>query len=401
MTSFGYNTLGFGAFPSRGNPGLGLWVWGTNNAGEMGSGSNSDANNRRSTPTQLGTDVDWFGLAFRNNAAGHVAALKGTPDANGGGELYMWGDNYHGQLGLGDKNSRSVPVQVGSKTDWVSVSMADHITHAIDGDGKLYAWGKDDDNGVFGNSRATDNQSAPVQIGALTNWSKQIAHTHDGDSCIAIKTDGTMWSWGLNNVGQLGTGTVVQRSSPLQIGALTTWSQIAAASQTCLALKTDGTIWVWGKNTYGELGLGLTDANVKKSSPVQIGSDTNWAKISGAQDNFGAIKTTGALYMWGRGTVGEIGQGTVVNVSVPTQVGSDTDWLEVFVASQHVLAIKTNGEMYAWGENRSQGNLGIGTVVSMSVPTQVNIGTDWGPDYALSNTISGGNQTTQALRPEQ
>ena len=105
--------------------------------------------------------------------------------------------------------------------------------------------------------------------------------------------------------------------------------------------------------------------------------------------------------MWGRGTVGEIGKGPVVNVSVPTQVGSDTDWLEVFVASQHVLAIKTNGEMYAWGENRSQGNLGIGTVVSMSVPTQVNIGSDWGPDYALSNTVSGGNQTTQALRPEQ
>ena len=106
---------------------------------------------------------------------------------------------------------------------------------------ELYAWGRNDDGQLGLNN--TDNRSSPVQIGALTGWS-QIAggYAH----CIATKTDGTLWAWGANGSGRLGLNDTANRSSPVQVGALTTWSQVAAADTHSLALKTDGTLWAWG-----------------------------------------------------------------------------------------------------------------------------------------------------------
>jgi alpha-tubulin suppressor-like RCC1 family protein len=95
--------------------------------------------------------------------------------------------------------------------------------------------------------------------------------------CSAIKTNGTLWTWGANGSGQLGDGTVDNRSSPVQIGSLSNWSQVSALNVYCLAIKTDGTLWAWGFNGSGQLGDG-TDIN--KSSPIQIGSLSNWEKAN-------------------------------------------------------------------------------------------------------------------------
>ena len=101
-----------------------------------------------------------------------------------------------------------------------------------------------------------------------------------GAFSLAIKTDGTLWSWGHNSYGQLGigiAGSYQGRSSPVQIGALTTWSKIAAGQRHSTAIKTDGTVWTWGWNEHGQLGLGDT---TDRSSPVQVGSLTNWETIA-------------------------------------------------------------------------------------------------------------------------
>ena len=88
-----------------------------------------------------------------------------------------------------------------------------------------------------------------------------------------------LWSWGRNAYyGQLGLGDTAKRSSPVQVGALTTWSKIAAGQRHSTAIKTDGTLWSWGRNSYGQLGLGGTDYAV--SSPVQVGSLTTWVNIA-------------------------------------------------------------------------------------------------------------------------
>ena len=104
---------------------------------------------------------------------------------------------------------------------------------------------------------------------------------------IAIKTDGTLWVWGNNVSGRLGLGDITNRSSPVQVGTLTNWSSVSAGSHT-MAIKTDGTLWAWGSNGSGRLGLGdITD----RSSPVQVGALTNWYSVDlGNSDHTMAIK---------------------------------------------------------------------------------------------------------------
>jgi alpha-tubulin suppressor-like RCC1 family protein len=112
-----------------------------------------------------------------------------------------------------------------------------------------------------------------VQVGVLTTWSNIAAGV---DQMIATKTDGTLWSWGRNYNGQLGLNDTANRSSPVQVGALTTWSKVATGAQHCLAIKTNGTLWSWGYNHRGQLGI----ENINKySSPVQIGALTKWSVL--------------------------------------------------------------------------------------------------------------------------
>ena len=94
---------------------------------------------------------------------------------------------------------------------------------------------------------------------------------------IAIKTDGTLWSWGKNLYGQLGDGTIISRSSPVQVGTGTSWSNIVSSRASTMATKTDGTLWTWGSNNNGQLGQGNI---IDRSSPVQVGVLTSWSKIS-------------------------------------------------------------------------------------------------------------------------
>jgi alpha-tubulin suppressor-like RCC1 family protein len=154
---------------------------------------------------------------------------------------------------------------------------------AIKNDGTLWAWGSNND-GRLGLNNTTSN-SSPVQVGSLNNWAHVMPGS--GSFSLAIKTDGTLWSWGLNGSGQLGLGDTTNRSSPVQVGSLTDWAYAGVTSAGSFALKTDGTIWAWGTNSSGQLGLGDT---TNRSSPVQIGSINTWLDISTApfnQSSFG------------------------------------------------------------------------------------------------------------------
>jgi len=103
-----------------------------------------------------------------------------------------------------------------------------------------------------------------------------------------------LYAWGSNSNGQIGDGTIVDKSSPVQIGSLTNWAQVSSGGGSCGALKTDGTLWTWGVNNNGNLGLGNV---VYRSSPVQVGALTNWQLISvGSSANSAAIKTDGTLW---------------------------------------------------------------------------------------------------------
>jgi len=108
----------------------------------------------------------------------------------------------------------------------------------------------------------------------LTNW----AQVSSGGACIAsVKTDGTIWAWGINLNGRLGDNTVIERSSPVQIGALTNWSKVSAGNNSISAIKADGTMWGWGRNNNGQIG---DNTIADRSSPVQIGALTDWIQTA-------------------------------------------------------------------------------------------------------------------------
>jgi alpha-tubulin suppressor-like RCC1 family protein len=326
--------------------------------------------------------------------------------------LWAWGRNFinlafpttsvSGQLGDGTIVDKSSPVQIGSLTNWKQVSAGADHSLAIKTDGTLWAWGHQTggyssfattvDEGALGDGTII-NKSSPVQIGALTNW-KQISGGL-GFS-VAVKTDGTIWTWGSNRTGQLGSATVVRRSSPVQIGSLTNWKQVAAGSYHTAAVKRDGTIWTWGENDRGQLGDGTV---VRKSSPIQVGLLTNWYQVSCGDFYTAAIKTDGTLWVWGHNNDGQLGLGDKTHRSSPVQVGSLTNWKQVecnfsnqTVSSSYTLAIKTDGTLWAWGDN-GNGHLGDGTTTSKSSPIQVGLLTNW-------KQISAGDDLSAAVKTD-
>jgi len=286
--------------------------------------------------------------------------------------LWSWGQNNVGQLGLGNTTYYSSPKQIGAITTWTTIAQGYQHKLAIKTDGTLWSWGYNGD-GQLGLNSATVSYSSPKQVGALTNWLKVAANFY---ASFAIKTDGTLWSWGQSQSGQLGLGNVTSYSSPKQIGALTTWSFVSAGALCCYAIKTDGTLWSWGRNDTGQLGLGNSGAGTYKSSPNQVGALTTWLNISAGSYFAIAVKTDGTLWTWGYNAQGQLALGNVTYYSSPKQVGLLTTWSKSSSLTQSVIAIKTDGTMWGWGVN-SSGQLGLGDTTVRSSPAQIGSLTTW------------------------
>jgi alpha-tubulin suppressor-like RCC1 family protein len=198
-------------------------------------------------------------------------------------------------------------------------------------DGTLWAWGRNED-GQLGTGNRVD-RSSPVQVGVLTNWYQ--AETSTTRNSAAIKTDGTLWGWGFGQTGDIGDGNVISRSSPVQIGALTNWYQVSLGSNGAAAVKTNNTVWTWGSGSYGRLGDGTT---VPKNSPVQVGALANWAQVAAGSFHTIASKTDGTLWVWGRNSYGQLGTNNVTNRSSPVQVGALSSWAQVAAGTYSSLA---------------------------------------------------------------
>jgi alpha-tubulin suppressor-like RCC1 family protein len=189
--------------------------------------------------------------------------------------VWTWGMNSSGQLGDGTVTSRSSPgTTAGGGTNWSSVSIGQQHSAAIKTDGVLWTWGNNA-CGRLGDSTITA-RSSPGTIASGTNWSSVssgLYHT------AAIKTDGTLWTWGSNAYGRLGDGTTTYRSSPgTTAGGGTNWSSVSGGQSHTAAVKTDGTLWTWGNNACGRLGDSTITA---RSSPgTTAGGGTNWSSVS-------------------------------------------------------------------------------------------------------------------------
>jgi alpha-tubulin suppressor-like RCC1 family protein len=320
-----------------------------------------------SSPTQLGADTDW--ASVHGSSTGATLAIKTD------GTLWSWGQDYSGTgvLGHGDVIQRSSPVQIGSLTTWATAGTAGYASFAIKTDGTLWSWGKGN-SGQTGHGDRVD-RSSPTQVGSLTNWAT-VGQRGPNGPAFAIKTDGTLWGWGSGSNGASGHGDTIGRSSPVQVGSLTNWRSISCGNLYVVATKTDNTMWSWGRCLSGALGHG---DDVSRSSPTQIGSLTTWSKAT-----FGmggpvalAIKTDGTAWAWGFNTHGQTGQGDTIVHSSPVQIGSLTDWSTPRTGGYFQSAIKTDGTLWTWGRG-DDGQLGNGLAINLSSPVQIGSQADWG-----------------------
>ena len=375
-----------------------LWGWKSNSAGQLGTGNTIF----QSSPVLIANGVRTVVGAGPNSDVDITTQFITTDN-----KLLAIGSNSNGKLGTGEaigyfvsnttiRQSRSSPSQIGSTGTWISVSFGSDSAVGIKTNRSLWAWGRNSD-GQLGTGN-TISRSSPVQVGTSVDWKLvSMRYSHS----LAIKSNGTLWAWGHNFDGQLGTGDVIYRSSPVQVGTLTNWAKVSAGANHSFAIKNDGTLWAWGSNAGGQLGTGEL---LNKSSPVQVGTLTNWATISANQHSL-AVKTDGTLWAWGGGLAGELGTGDNVRRSSPVQVGTLTNWKSAVAGNSFSLGIKTDGTLWVWGYN-FDGQLGTGDVIYRSSPVQVGTLTNWAHvNAAVYHTIAlktdgtfwawGGNQDGQ------
>jgi len=293
-----------------------LWAWGSNGSGELGN----DTTSHQNLPVHIGNAVDWQSV---------MATDRMTVAVKNDGTLWAWGMNNIGQLGDGTTTDLHIPMQIGTDSDWQSINGGYWQTLGIKTDGTLWGWG---DGMAIG---LPADQHAPAQIGTDTNW--QIA-TGGARYSVALKTDGTLWSWGLNTHSQLGYFTAnFYTDSPAQVGTDNDWQNVATGYWHSVALKTDGTLWTWGYSYAGQLGNGN---NNHEETPVQIGTASNWQTIAAGHSTTLALKTDGSLWV-----CGALGGYSL------SQVGTDTDWQKVYSGGGFAVALKNDGSMWTWGNN--------------------------------------------------
>jgi len=387
---FGYNVLGFGSFANRAS-GFHLWRWGNVGGGNRGDGLAFTANTSLmvSSPTLIDDPID-LPYEYGDGPLGGVvnqdkiSTGNQTVHAIVEGKLFGWGNNTNGAIGKGDVAEASSPVQIGDGEDWECITEAEASCLAIRG-GKLFSWGINS-NGQLGDGTVI-TRSSPVQIGSSTNW------TAVGNSAAngwALNSNGEQYVWGSNANGRLGDGTVIARSSPVQVAG-TDWKGWAFGSGSCCYfLKTNGTLFVCGEQNTGSFGNGA--AADQTSSPIQIGSDTDWAEIRTCATGTIAMKTNGTIWTWGGGASGAGGHGDVINRSVPTQVGSSTTWISIGTATgENACWAVDAGVLFFWGDQNTTGGGGIGINVNdCSSPIAVAGGfTDWVFATASANTALG------------
>ena len=307
-------------------------------------------------------------------AAGHshTVALKSD------GTVWAWGSNLDGQLGDGTTIHRYSPVQVkgsggaGFLTGVSAVAAGYSHTVALKSDGTVWAWGWNS-RGQLGDGTGT-NSNTPVQVkgaGGAGFLDDVSAIAAGSEHTVALKSDGTVWTWGLNNRGQLGNGTDINSATPVQVrgsggaGFLTGVSAIAAGFGHTVALKSDGTVWTWGHNTNGQLGDGTSGNENNRNTPVQVkgsggeGSLTNVSVIAAGSYHTVALETyVGCtVWAWGNNPAGQLGDGTnglAAWKSSPVIVkgAGDESMLSggvysVAAGSSHTVALKSDGTVWA------------------------------------------------------
>lgn len=352
-----------------------VYAWGYGRSGELGDGTTD----QRSVPTRVATPS---GVVFTRVLAGSETSFAIAAD----GSLWAWGSNGSGRIGDGTTVDRTRPVKVDGfgGRGVTTVASGPGVSAAVTTDGTLWTWG---DNGWGQLGSGTTESAArpnPTKVTALAG--KRITHVAIDLTAawqiMALAEDGSVWAWGANFSGVIGDGTTTQRSAPTEVVALRGHriTSISLSFDNAAAVEADGTAWLWGGNIFGQLGDGTTEP---RTTPAPLAALTGTvAQVQVGDQRSWALTTDGAVWGWGWNASGAVGDGTMTNRTKPVPVrGLDgakvTGISGTFV---HALALAADGTAFAWGGNSGTGSgtgaLGDGTVNDRSSAVQVLFGVD-------------------------
>lgn len=379
-----------------------VWAWGQNQCGQIGNGVASGTPVTTPAPLAALTDIaavgagDFHSLALRND-----------------GTLFSWGNNINGEVGNGTSDRVPVPVPVMNLTDVHALGSSWFHTLALRGDGTVWAWGENS-FGALGNGSASAtvfptpaavtgltgatavaaglNHSLAIVGGTVRGWGSNAsgqlgtgsssgtpvtspaqalvltnitAVAGGANHSLALRNNGTVWAWGSNSAGQLGTGGG-STSTPVQIPSLAGITAIATGNGHSLALRNDGTVWAWGPNSFGEIGIGTQTPSVP--TPTQVLNLPMITAISGGFDYSLALASDGTVWGWGANQQGQVGIGPAgPPVLAPVQVAGLTGVTRIDAGGAHSLTLRSDGTVWAWGWNDA-GQLGSGSDTVSIVP---------------------------------
>ena len=343
-------------------------AWGDNSSRKLGTGETVAMT---STPKPVVT------LSGARAVAGNwtnAYALRAN------GTVVAWGDNGFGQLGNGwtsvfPSGGSAVPVPVHGLSGVTAIAAGDRAAYALRSDGTVWSWGANM-FGQLGYDTAGDG-STPGQVSGLTNV---IAISARLNVAYALRADGTVWGWGNNLSGALGNGSTAEYSAvPVQVSGLTGVTAIAAGGHNGYALRGDGSVWSWGSNKAGTLGDGQPCGQDECLSrvPVRVSALTGVTGIAGGEDNGYAVRADGTAWSWGTADSAALGNGTNCNSAVevcesrvPVQVSGLTDVRQLASFDFGGYALRGDGSLWAWGPNgnKALGNENAGWVATTPVP---------------------------------
>jgi len=317
---------------------------------------------------------------FTELAAGRWHSVGRKSD----GGAWAWGYNVFGQVGDNTNTDRLVPVRV-QKAVGGDLTTIDHVcageSHSVayqSGDFRLWSWGRNLYGEVGDGTVLTRKGAIRVLAAAGVEFNAGPQIACGGHHSMNVKLDGTVWTWGNNEKGQLGNGTLDNKSFPVRVVGLANVIAVAGGEQYSLALKSDGTVWGWGYNGLGQLGNGAAGV-IPVKNPVQVvvaggGALNNVVAIAASSCHSLALKSDGTVWAWGCNTSGQLGDGTTTNRNNPVQVklggAGFNNVVEIAAGREYSLARRMGNTVWAWGSNFGA-QLGDGTTTERTSPTQV------------------------------
>lgn len=251
---------------------------------------------------------------------------------------------------------------------WKFVTTGDGTTYAIDQDGTLWSWGWNE-SGQMGIGGGETKISVPTQVGTDKDWKAAYA----GQAyAFFIKENGTLWAVGDNSNGVSGVGDgATNHKVPTQVGTDSDWKTVSCSrffGHTALAIKNDGTLWGWGDGRLGQLGIGSYSS---PATPKQVGTDNDWAAVSLGNSFTIALKKDGSLWGWGANTNKTLFNNKKYCTS-PVVLGSSSDWAQVFAVVETAYGIKKDGTLWVWGaSDNNMAGLNNADLETMSEPYEV------------------------------